>query len=407
MIARSASSSRLARALEVGLGEGLPNGVSPEAFLKSYGREDKNPDRFIEIGKKISAMERLFRLRETRYVEFNDLAAYFLKTPLQYIYKSRKFGSVGYSTFERYLFEAARIYNIVQELPDDVRNFILDDLVGDKIRIFGFENVSIFLTYENMIKVLLVSLLGADDMRMGSSATICLDFIELAEKIERRYEALNDWLNNISIQDLWWGKDQIHQYYRSKAGLLLKKDERHKSLTIDFIDKLSIDQRIAYMETIHDEEQLKNYFHSTLRSLRQSAYYTEDYELRLELAFDNRLKEIADMMIDQSKKQIEMIKDFKELNLYYSSLMDRSLEIGFNDEQKNRLKDIYEITVDNLKREKLEEINRLIGTIQDFEELRTYWDNIKWYLMNNREFLGKEFENLIAREFDQAVDRLN
>ena len=107
------------------------------------------------------------------------------------------------------------------------------------------------------------------------------------------------------------------------------------------------------METINDEEQLKNYFHSILRSLRKSPYYTEDYELRLEQAFDLRLREIADMMIDQSKQQIEMIKDFKEINLYYSSLMDRSLEIGFTAEQKNRLRDIYEITVDNLKREKL------------------------------------------------------
>ena len=258
-----------------------------------------------------------------------------------------------------------------------------------------------------MIKVLLISLLGADDMRMEPSATICLDFVGLAEKIERRYEALNDWLNNMTIEEIWQGKNKIQQYYRSKSGLRLKIDEKHWSLTIDFIDKLSISKRIDYMETINDEEQLKNYFHSILRSLRKSPYYTEDYELRLEQAFELRLREIADMMIDQSKQQIEMIKDFKEINLYYSSLMDRSLEIGFTEEQKNRLRDIYEITVDNLKREKLEEINRLIETIQDKEELRAYWDNIKWYLMNNREFLGKEFENLIARAFDQAVDRLN
>jgi len=398
---------RLAEALEVGLSEGLPTGVSQEAFLKSYGRDDKDPDRFIETGKKLYAMERLFRLRETRYVEFNNLAAYFLKTPLQYIYKSRKFGSVGYSTFERYLFEAARIYNIVQDLPDNIKNFILYNLVGDGIRIFGFENISIFLNYENMIKVLLISLLGADDMRLGSSATICLDFIGLAEKIERRYEVVNDWLNNVTIEEIWKEKDQIRQYHRLKTGLRLNKDEKHKSLTIDFIDKLNISKRIDYMETINDEEQLKNYFHSILRSLRKSSYYTEDYELRLEQAFYLRLKQIADMMIDQSKQQIEMIKDFKEINLYYSSLMDRSLEIGFSEEQKNHLKDIYEITVDNLKREKLEEINRLIGTIQDKEELRAYWDNVKWYLMNNREFLGKEFENLIAKKFDQAVDSLS
>jgi hypothetical protein len=161
------------------------------------------------------------------------------------------------------------------------------------------------------------------------------------------------------------------------------------------------------MQTINDEEQLKNYYHSILRSLRKSPYYTEDYERQLEQAFDERLKEIADMIIDQSKQQMEMIKDFKEINLYYNNLIEKSLEIGFNEEQKNRLRDIYEITIDNLKREKLKEINRLIETIQDREELSAYWDNVKWYLMNNREYLGKEFENLIAKKFDQTITSLN
>ena len=58
---------------------------------------------------------------------------------------------------------------------------------------------------------------------------------------------------------------------------------------------------------------------------------------------------------------------------------------------------------DQLRREKLDEINGLIKTIHDIHELKDYWDSVKWYLMNNRPFLGKEFENLIAKKFDEAT----
>jgi len=86
--------------------------------------------------------------------------------------------------------------------------------------------------------------------------------------------------------------------------------------------------------------------------------------------------------------------------------MDRSLEIGFTDEQKHRINDLYELRKDNLKREKLNEIKGLLDTIHEIDELKDYWDGIKWYLFNNRKFIGKEFENLVAKNFDRAMEKV-
>jgi septation ring formation regulator EzrA len=160
------------------------------------------------------------------------------------------------------------------------------------------------------------------------------------------------------------------------------------------------------MQTITDVEQLKNYFHYSLRSLRKSSFYIDDYELQLEKAFENRLREITDLMLAQAEKQMELLKDFSELYDLLTNLMDRSLEIGFTDEQRHRLNDLYELRKDSLKREKLEEINGLIETIHDINELRDYWNGVKWYLLNNRAFLGKEFENLVAKNFDRAMEKV-
>ena len=61
---------------------------------------------------------------------------------------------------------------------------------------------------------------------------------------------------------------------------------------------------------------------------------------------------------------------------------------------------------DKLKTEKLQEIETILGSIQVTRDLIDYWDGMKWYLQRNRRFFGKEFENLIARKFDQAGAKL-
>jgi hypothetical protein len=140
--------------------------------------------------------------------------------------------------------------------------------------------------------------------------------------------------------------------------------------------------------------------------LRKHPFQTDDYELEIEKVFEKRLMEITDMILNQTKKQMDLIKNFSELHNLVEGLLERSYDIGFSGDQKNRLKDLYELRKDNLKRDKLSEIDGVLGTIQDSRELKDYWESIKWYLQNNRRFFGKEFENLIATKFDGVKSRI-
>ena len=126
----------------------------------------------------------------------------------------------------------------------------------------------------------------------------------------------------------------------------------------------------------------------------------------MEKAFDDRLEMITEQVLDLTKGQMEGFKEFKELHIFYRDLMERSLEIGFNEEQKHRLNDLYDLKKDTLRRKKLEEINSNLEKVHDIKELRDYWSNIKLYLRENRQFLGKEFENLIARNFDKSLQKI-
>jgi len=396
----------LFNALESYMTHGLPENANPIAYLEEWQGGEDNREANREAGKKISSLERMFRLRGIMYVRFPDLAKLLVKVPMRFIYKKRDLFGIGYPTFERELYEAFRTYRSLQKLPKEQRDFIFDRLIGDKVRLYGYENVSWYLSYENQIKLLLIALLGSLRLAEDPGKTLCISFLSLMVKVGRRYEALNDYLTGVSADELWGDPRTMDRFLKESHGIVLELNPEVGTLTVDFVDKYEIGKKIVYMKSITNLDQLKNYFHYSLQSLRKTSFYTDDYELGLERAFDQRLEEITDLMLDQTKKQMELHSDFLELHNIYTDLMDRGLEIGFTSDQMSKLRDFYELRKDDLKRQKLREIDQLLESMQDPREVRDYWESIKWYLHKNRKFLGKEFENMIARNFDRAMEAI-
>jgi hypothetical protein len=385
--------------------KGIRDGKTPSEYLESWAGAGIKEADYIEAGKAVASIERIFRLRGLRSIDFNDLAKHIVKIPVQFIYMKRSILSVGSATFEKEIFEALRIYETIQSLPEKIKSFMLGRLIADKVRIYGFENVGIHLTHESMIKLLLIALLGSQRFaRKG--APINLDFLGMAEKIDRRYDVVNDFLNSISAEQIWSDKQLLIRLFKAKSGITLQKDDKHRVLITDFIDRVQIERKISHMERINDIDQVKAYFNYTMQYLRSSPFFTDDYEALLEEAFKKRLREITDLMIDNAKIQMDGLKNLREIDHLYADLINKSLAIEFSEEQKHRLNDLYELKKDDIRDEKLKEINGLLDRLHDIKELRDLWDKIKIYLMNNRQFLGKEFESTIAKKFDEAAKKI-
>ena len=398
---------RIFFALEEYQEKGITNGKTPSEFLESWDGDQINETRYIESGKTVAAMERVFRLRNLINVEFDDLAKLIIKVPVQFIYKKRNCYGISCATFEKDLYEALKIYNMMKDLPEKIRSFMLERLSGDKIRIYGFENVGICLSYEGMIKLLLIAFIGPGSFS-GSGTPVHLDFLNMAGNIDKRFEAINDTLHNISVEDIWDSRDALDQYFKAKTGIILKKDEEHRVLTVGFTDNINIRRKIAHMDKITDIEQLKAYYIYNMESLKKSPFFTGDYEALLEKAFNKRLREITDLMIDNAKAQMDGLNNLREIDHLYADLINRSLSlaIDFSEEQKHRLNDLYELKKDDIREEKLKEINGLLDTMHDIKELRAVWEKTRIYLLNNRQFLGKEFETIIAKRFDDAAKKI-
>lgn len=382
---------------------GLTEETTPWDYLESTRWEKLPKTKRVSAGKMIFSVERILRLRGIRYVEFVDIANLILKTPLEYVYKRHKFTSIGYATFEREAFEALRIYNTLQALPESLRHFLLNHLVEDEIRIFWYERVSNFLSYDNQIKLLALVILVAR-RTFAQKNPIFLNFFPVSQTIEKRYEAVNDYLHSISLEKIWNDKQQLERLVSSNTDLIIRKQDFPNTLCVDFKDQLDIEEKITYMQGIDKIDQLKDYFHYSLRSLRRYPFQTDDYELRLERSYEKRLTEITDMLLQQADRQMTLCHDFGEMHAIFCDLAGRSWELGLLEEQKQRLNDLYELRKDNLRREKLTEIESILRTIHNGEDLLDYWNSIKSFLKKNRDFMGKEFEYLIARKFDQALE---
>ncbi|MBN2419701.1 MAG: hypothetical protein JXL81_09980, partial [Deltaproteobacteria bacterium] len=264
---------RLFFSVEEYIRKGIPENETPVGYLSSWGRQFSGSKRFCEAGKLIFALERFFKLRGLRYVDFQDLSRMIVHVPLQYIYQEKKYSSVGYATFEKDLYEALRTYNYIRKLPEAVRHFILILLSDDNVRLYGFENVSIYLSYDNLMKLLLLSLLGAKRFSSNDKRPVCLSYLSIIKDIKRRYEAVNDALSHISFEDIWYDRKKLDHLFKAKTGIILQKDETKKVLSVHFVDEINMQRRISRMENIENIDHLKSYFHYSLQFLRKNSYY--------------------------------------------------------------------------------------------------------------------------------------
>lgn len=370
-----------------------------ESYLREESKDDTDQRRLVEAGKMIYALERILRLRGIRYVEFSELMRLIMGTPINLIYRQKGFSSIGYATFEKELFEAHRIYKAFEQLSEHVRHYIFDWLVDDKVRVFGYEKITNHLAYDNQVKLLLIALMGAEGLE-PKSYPISISFLDLCQVIEKRYEAINDYLNGLDIEEIWKRKSSPGSLFVEKEGIFLKKEEFPNVLTICFKDRIDIQKKVSAIKKLEDVDRLKAYHRYTLDMLRNYPFHSDDYMEMLNKAYEERLKELFEAIIIKAKRQMDTAKDFRELYAMLSDIVERIESSGVSEDVKNRLMDIYELRKDTLKRKKILEVDMRLKQIKDIQELNEYWNSVKLYLKINREHAGREFEMLVAKKFD-------
>ena len=253
--------------------------------------------------------------------------------------------------------------------------------------------------YENQIKLLLLCLISAETFDLSRSP-VSINFLDMCQIIDKRYEAINNYLNGLSIEKIWGYREDPYSLFSEKEGIFFVKEEFPNILTVRFKEELNIQEKIALIKEIKEMERLRNYYEKLLDELNSYPFYSDDYKITLKEAFEKRAKELFEEIVTKAKEKMDQAKDFHQLYLALKDIIKRSESEQIPEEIKNRIIDVYELRRDTLKREKISEIDQRLAELKSLSELNSYWNNVKLYLKQNRQYIGREFELLIAKKFD-------
>ncbi|MGD8564544.1 MAG: hypothetical protein PVG03_18530, partial [Desulfarculaceae bacterium] len=151
---------------------------------------------------------------------------------------------------------------------------------------------------------------------------------------------------------------------------------------------------------------LKVLYHRELRKLKLTTHSTLDYQQRLESAFQRRLDELAEEMLERVGTLMSQEKDLSGLIKHFDQAWEEGLELPLGRDRQQSLRDLLELNVERLRAELLQEVTKNLAATDSFADLDKLWQKVKDGLKQNRSILGKSFEILVAERFDERTRQL-
>jgi hypothetical protein len=357
-------------------------------------------------GAAAAAVERLFRLLGLPNINFVDAQMKILGMPVTFIYHKKGLKSTGLPQFEGELEKALAAYEALSNLDDEIRRNLLEKLSPqeDMVRIYGFECVAHYLEPENWLKLLVLAFRGVDRYLKSEAKPWVVSFMELSPHIDCRHEALSAEFTPLSMNRLVSDGRLLARITKAKVGLMLRYSRSESVVMPLFKDRHGVGRVLERIRHEEDILHLKDLYHRELKRLKSRAHHTEDYQRQLSVAFHGRVQELIELTLRKAEEKMRRQRGFTGLERVFTELLALVEENGFSEEQIQQVKDMYEFNRDRLRNQRLKEIYQNIQGCTSASEVVGLWKRVRAELIGNRRHLGKEFENLVTRRFDEQLE---
>ncbi|MGD9125249.1 MAG: hypothetical protein PVG60_09160, partial [Desulfarculaceae bacterium] len=311
----------------------IQQGEAPTASLDYLLENTKIPfkdrKRWVALGRKQAGLERLFKLRGLYSIEALDLLLLRHEVPVTYIYRRKGLRSMGETHFERDLFEAFRVYRGLSRMDEDLQEDLLEALTSEErpLRLWGFAHAAGLLTYDNQIKLLFSGLAASRLLEAEPGVRVTISFLPLAQVIERKFEQVNQAVTDLDPRGLWQRPRSLQRLERAKEGITLSLDLSLNRLSLGIAEPKAFDRKIAAVRGAENPNKLKVLYHRELRKLKLTTYSTLDYQQRLENAFQRRLDELAEEMLERIGALMSQEKDLSGLIKHFDQAWEEGLEL--------------------------------------------------------------------------------
>jgi hypothetical protein len=379
-------------------------------LLETTRLPEQEPQRqdLLEQGRRDAGLDRLLKLRGLYFVDALDLAMLRSGVPVPFIYRQKGLRSLGRTHFERDLYEGLRLYRGLLSLPEEYQGFVQNSLAdpGRPVRLIGFAEAADRLTYPNQIRLLLLGLTAAAKLDLGLGGALTVSFLPLAKVMATKFELVNEAFSQMNPATILNRPRGVKGLVGARQGLTLQTDPLARLVSIDIADLARIDRRIEAVRRASQPAKLKRIYHQELRKLKLTTYQTLDYQQRLEAAFNENLARLGEAMMEKTRKRLAHENDLDSLEVLFQTAWEEGQELPLSQDRQQSLRDLFEMHVERLRAQLLEETNRLLAGVNSFAQLDSLWAVTRHRLASQRRHFGKDFDLLLAGRFDQRAQEL-
>jgi len=391
---------------------------SLQAFLfPAASRDDALPaatgggDKALWRGRRIAALERLFKLMGAPWVDFQDIQMHLSKMPVNFIYHKKKLKSVGLAAFEQQLARVGELLELLASLPAAMleRLFFCLDHLDARMRIYDFHLLANFFRPDECLKLLLAAFWAyrrhfGEDARDG-----LISFRHLSQKVEQRREVVRMVLAEIHLDSLDAHSDSegpLH-FEHTHGSLYFLKSRHQKAIQVRYRDTVQLDRMLQSLTAQTDHAALTAQHRSLIADLRQKLPYdTQEIEQELHAAYLRQQEKINDEILRDFQDRLTSIVSFLKYRDIRNEIEQQRLRLDFTDEQRSLLEEMCDFHLARLRELYLDDIYEQINRLESQDDLQNYWDQLKYELFSFRTYVGKEYESLIAELFDRKMQKL-
>ena len=387
----------------------LQNSQAPSVglrhLLESARLPEKEMERWQKRGREETGITRLFALRGLSMISALDVHLAEAQVPVAFIYRLKGLRSASQVHFQRDLFEARRVYGGLEKMGPRARGFMLARL-ADPVRnqqVLEFDRAARLLTYRNQVRLLFLGLWASENLGSRERPFDTISFEPLAEVIDRKFELINQALTKLDPEAMCKKPGLAAEMQKAKEGLALVAGSDGKSLELDFLDLVRFDNRLAALRRSADARVLKNTYHEELRALKMTAYSTLEYQERLDRAFRKRLEELGNDLFQKIRREMQDCQSLPQLAEIFDQAWEDGLELPLSKDHQQGLRDLFDMNAERLRADFIEAVSNDLKKVQNFQELDELWEKVRSRILEQREYLGKDFELVVAERFDRLT----
>ncbi|MFH1033802.1 MAG: hypothetical protein V1806_04790 [Pseudomonadota bacterium] len=370
--------------------------------------EEPERQNLLEQGRRDAGLDRLLKLRGLYFIDALDLMMLRSGVPVPFIYRQKGLRSLGITHFERDLYEALRLYRGLLSLPEEYQGFVQNSLAdpGRPVRLICFAEAADRLTYPNQIRLLLLGLTAAAKLDLGLGGALTVSFLPLAKVMATKFELVNEAFSQMNPAVILNRPRGVKGLVGARQGLTLQTDPLARLVSIDIADLARIDRRIEAVRRASQPAKLKRIYHQELKKLKLTTYQTLDYQQRLETAFNENLARLGEAMMERAGKRMEKENDLDRLEELFLAAWEEGQELPLSQDRQQSLRDLFEMHVERLRAQLLEETTGQLAQVRSFAQLDELWDHMRHRLASQRRHFGKDFDLLLAGRFDSRAQEL-